>query len=96
MTPAPQRRPSAGGIQTYAWALALGALLGWAVHGMAGLRPGDTYTALMAVVMVGDAAAAFVFAMLGLRPVRPRAPAVRGWLAAIGAGLLVVLGGPLP
>ncbi len=96
MTPAPQDRPTGGGVQTHTWALALGALLGWAVHGMAGQRPGDVYTALMAVVMIGAAAAAFVFAMLGTRPARPRGPAVRGWLATIGAGLLLVLGGTLP
>jgi hypothetical protein len=88
-------RPHAGDLRSYLFALALGGLLGTAVLGMASHRPGDAYTALMAVVMIGAAGASFVFAMAGLRPRRPHAATVRGWIATIAAGLLLVLTSPL-
>lgn len=88
-------RPVAGDLRSYLFALALGGVLGAAVLGMASHRPGDAYTALMAVVMLGAAGASFVFAMAGLRSARPRAATVRGWIATIAAGVLLVLTSPI-
>jgi hypothetical protein len=82
-------------LHVHALALLLGLCLGAAVQAMAQLHPGDAFRATMAVVLVGSASASFVFYMRGSAPSLPGSSLVRGWIVAIGGGLLfALLGAP--
>jgi|GEM_PF-3380129 len=78
------------------WLLSLGVglLMGWLVLQMADRRPDSTLSLSMAVLFVVSGSASLVLALLSrphrLRPSQRRGE-IRGWLMALGLGLLAAV-----